>query len=86
MTWQAHHALDVLAGAAVSLLTCVGVDAILRAGSESGEAQGLQRSSSTTCPPALWWHPLLPLVALAVQQKLQKAMRKRRREESDKVR
>ena len=99
MYWQAHHALDVLAGAAVSLLTCVAVDAILRASSES-EAFGLQRgrlsspsasssssstsSSTSTCPPALWWHPLLPLVALAVQQKLQKALQKRRREESAK--
>ena len=64
MYWQAHHLLDVVAGALVSLVTCRVVDALYTLTS-SGSASG-------ACPNAAWWHPALAMLVLLAQQWAQK--------------
>lgn len=76
MYWQAHHALDVFVGAVVSLLTCLALDAIVRANEGTPPSSNYSSHAVVSCPRAAWWHPLLALGVLAVQQRLQRRMQK----------
>lgn len=57
--WQAHHLLDVVCGAAISLAVCAAVDLVISGGPSA--------SAAATCPPAEPWHAAVPLVALLTQ-------------------
>lgn len=65
--WQAHHLLDVLAGALISLVTCMALELLLQHRGDQGSAISVA-----------WWHPAIALIVLFVQQRVQKMILRRR--------